>query len=251
MSMVFLTNNEFDTTTQATVDSANTTTVIRACDRNVKTTWTTAGYNSNTSTIFSIALDTPVSISKIFLQNHNLKQFQIFYNSATANAFTPAISETTNSATSSYFDIATVTVATVQIQCDVAMTAQTEKQIGEIYIGDLLLNLERNPNAASYKPIIKKDMVIHRMPNEGVSVFVGGTKFKGEISWKFLSNSFTSQLQTLYETNTSFYFVPFPSASEWDGRAYQVLWTNEFDFKYSDNNFSAGQGGKIVLEETA
>ena len=251
MSMLFLTNNKFNTTTQAVVGTYNSVTVFHAVDRIPSTQWVTTGYGTSTSTVFSIELGSSTSISKIYLQNHNLKQFRIFYNSVTANVFTPAISETTNSATSNYFSVATTAVSSVQIQVDLATTADTEKAIGDIYIGDVMINFERNPSSANYMPILKKDRVIHRMPNEGVSVFVGNQKFKAEISWKYVSNSFTSQLLNLYETNTAFYFVPFPTTTGWDGHGYQMVWTNNFDFKYSDNNMSAGQGGKIVLEETA
>lgn len=251
MTMTFLTDNLFNTSTQAVVGSANTLTVMNAVDKVPDTQWITVGYNSNTSTIFSIEFESPVPISKIYIQNHNLKQFRIFYDSVTANAFTPAISQTQNSDTSSYFSFGTITVSSIQIQCDTCVDTGIEKRIGEIYIGDTLLDFERNPNAASYKPILKKDRVIHKMPNEGVSVFVGRNKFKSEISWKFVSNSFTSQLQEIYDNNTIFYFVPFPTTTSWDGKSFQTIWTNDFDFKYSDNNTSAGQGGKIMLEETA
>lgn len=251
MSMIFLSDNYCNTTTQIYVDSANTLSVSNIIDRNVDSQWMTIGYATNTSTILSIEFDSATSISRIFLQNHNLKQFRIFYNSATANTFTPNLSFTTNSEGSNYLAINTVTVNSIQIQCDLAMTDDTEKKIGEIYIGNTLLSFERNPSAANYKPTLIKDRVIHRFPNKGVSTFVGKEKFKAEISWKFVTNSFTSQLLDLYTNNTILYFVPFPTSTAWDGIAYNMLWTNDFDFKYSDNNTSAGQGGKIVLEEIA
>lgn len=249
--MSFLKPNFLNTSTMVTVDAANTLTVGFAFDRNIDSQWATDGYNSNTSTIFSVALNTSTVVSRIFLQNHNLKQFRIFYNSATANAFTPAISETTNSATSHYFSVNSITVSTIQIQVDDAITADTEKMIGEIYVGDTILTFERNPNAASYKPILNKQKIIHRMPNGGVSMFVIEQKFKGEIAWKFISESFTSQLLNLYETSTTFVFAPFPTTTSWDGKAYEVAWTNDFDFKHSDNNKVSGFGGKIVIEEVA
>ena len=251
MSMIFLKNNEFNTTTQAFVDAVNTLTVNRILDRNIKTQWATVGYGTTTSTVFSIEFATSTSISRIYLQNHNLKQFRIFYNSTTASTFTPNITYTTNSETSQYFEIATTSVLSLQIQCDLAMAADTEKAIGEVYLGNVLLNLERNPSAANYKPMVLKERTVHRMPNKGVSVFIGEQKFKSELSWKFVSNSFTSQLLDIYETGSSFYFTPFPTTTAWDGKSYLVNWTNDFDFKYSDNNTGAGQGGRIILEESA
>lgn len=250
--MAFYKQNNLNTTTMVRVDAINTLTIANAFDRDRETRWETVGYGTNTSTIFSIEFPTNTTIiSKIFLQNHNLRQYRIFYNSVTANTFTPAISETTNSATSSYYTFNSITVSTIQVQVDRATTVDTEKRIGEIYIGDLMLELERNPNAASYKPILNRQKVIHRMPNGGVSLFIVDEKFKAEVSWKHVTESFTSQLLNVYTTNTTFVFVPFATTSAWDGNAYEMAWTNDYDFKHSDNNKSAGFGGKIMMEEVA
>lgn len=251
MSMIFLKSNYFNTNTMAIVDAANTLTVNYGFDRDVNTKWVTDGYGTTTSTVFSIVLNTATAISRIYLQNHNLKQFRIFYNSTTASVFSPAISLTTNSDTSSYFSFSTQTVSTVQIQIDLGMTTDTEKYIGEIYVGDTIFEFERNPNAASYKPMINKQKIVHRMPNGGVSMFVVEQKFKAEIAWQFITESFTSQLLNLYETSSSFVFVPFPTTTSWNGKGYEVAWTNDFDFKHSSNNQISGFGGKIIIEELA
>lgn len=249
--MRFLRPNNLNTTTMVVVDAVNSLTVLNAIDRDPATQWQTAGYGTNTSTIFSIQFSTNTVISNIYLQNHNLRQFRVFYNSATANTFTPAINVSSNSQTAHYFSVNSITVSSIQIQVDLAMTTDTEKKIGEIYVGDLMLQFERNPNAANYKPLSIKEKVIHRMPNGGVSVFIVDKTFKGEVSWKYISESFTSQLQNIYDTNTSFVFVPFATSTSWDGKAYEVAWTNDFDFRHSDNQKQSGFGGKIVIEEVA
>jgi len=251
MTMVFNKKNNLNTTTQVAVDAANTLTVENIFDRDLGTKWTTIGYSTNTSTNLTVSFSSSVVIDRVFLQNHNLKQFRIFYNGATANTFTPAINETTNSATSNYYTFATITVSSVTLQVDLATTADTEKEVGEFYIGQLLLSMERNPPANSYKPIIDRQQVVHKMSNGGVTQFVVANKFKTNLKWNFLSESFTSQLLNLYETATSFYFVPFGTTTSWDGRAYEVAWTNDFDFRHSDNNKDAGYGGSISLEEIA
>jgi len=249
--MSFFKRNQFGTVTMAKVDAVNTSTVNYAIDHDRDTQWTTVGYGTNTSTIFSVELPTATVISQIFLQNHNLKQFRIFYNSVTANTFTPAITKTTNSDASNYFSFASITVNSIQVQVDLAMTADTEKRIGELYIGDVMLSFERNPSAANYKPLTAKQKVIHRMPNGGVTMFIVDQKYKGEISWKHLTASFTSQLQNIYDTGTTFYFMPFLTSTTWNGDAYEVAWTNDFDFRFSDNNKVSGMGGKIIIEEIA
>ena len=233
------------------VDAANTLTISYAFDRDKKTRWETVGYNSITSTIFSIEFPTSTVLDKFYLLNHNLKQFRVFYNSVTANTFTPNISETTNSATANYYSFATTTVSSLQIQVDAATTADTEKMIGEIYAGSLMLTFERNPDSASYKPLVDRQQVIHKMPNGGVSQFIVANKFRAQVSWKYITESFYNSLLNIYETGTAIHFVPFPTTTSWDGRAYETLWTNDFDFKHSSNNTDAGFGGMINLEEVA
>lgn len=251
MSMLFLRQNELNTTTQIVVDAANTISVANILDRDINTKWVTIGYGTNTSTNFSIEFATATAIDRVFLQNHNLKQYRIFYNSLTSNTFTPAISETTNSATSNYYTFATITVSSITLQLDLATTADTEKQVGEFYVGQLMLSLERNPPANNYRPLIDRHQVVHRMPNGGVSQFIVADKFRTQLKWDFLTESFTSQLLDIYETGTTFYFVPFGTTTSWDGKAYEVAWTNDFDFRHSDNNKDAGYSGSITIEEVA
>lgn len=249
--MVFLRPNKLDTSTMIKVDAANTLTISYAFDRDKNTKWKTVGYGTSTSTIFSIEFNTATAIDKFYLQNHNLKQFRVFYNSTTSNTLTPNISETTNSATSNYYSFATITVTSLQLQLDRAVTADTEKQFGEIYVGSLMLAFERNPNAASYKPLVDRQQVVHKMPNGGVTQFIVANKFKADISWKYLTESFYNSLLNIYETGTAIHFVPFPTTTSWDAKAYECLWTNDFDFKHSDSNKDAGFGGVIRLQEVA
>ena len=249
--MRFYDTNDLNTTTIVTVDSPNTGTVSLAFDRDPKTQWVTVGYGTNTSTIFSVEFPTATVIDTIFLQNHNLKQFRVFYDSATANTFSNDINETTNSDTSNIFTFNTVTVSSVQLQVDLAQTDDTEKKVGEFYIGGLLLDFERNPHHADYKPKLDRKQVIHSMPNGGKVQYLIDDKFTAQIKWKFLTNSFKEELFAVYDTSSAFYFVPFGTTSSWDGDGYEVVWTNDWDFIYSSNNKPAGWGGKIIIEETA
>jgi hypothetical protein len=250
-TMQFLRVNQLNTTTQIVVDSVNTATVGNLLDRDTRTRWRTVGYGTNTSTILSIEFATPTSIDKIYLQNHNLKQFRIFYNSATSNTFTPAISETTNSAPSNYFEFGTTTVNSIQIQVDLATTADTEKAIGEVYLGSLLMAFEQNPSAGNYTPVVDREQVVHKMPNGGVAIFNVADKFEAQIKLRYIASSFESSIRNVYDTGTTFVFVPFGTTTAWDGFAYEVAWTGKYDFKYASNNIDAGYNGTIILQETA
>lgn len=249
--MRFLTKNKLDTSTLITVHANNTSTVGNSFDRDPQTKWTTVGFGTNTSTNFTISLSSAQVIDKIYIQNHNLRQFRMFYNGVTANAFTPDINVSSNSATSHYFDISSITVSSVTMQVDLAQTADTEKQVGEIYIGGTIYTFERNPSAKDYKPVIDRTSVIHKMSNGGVVQFIVDDKFKANIKWEFLSTTSYNTLLNLYETGTAFVFMPFPTTTSWDGKAYEVAWTNDFDFNHSESNKNAGYGGQIVIQETA
>ena len=250
MTMQFWETNDLFTTTQIAV-SSGTIGIGYLMDRNPNTTFITDGYGTNTSAVIIFSFTSAVVLDKIFLQNFNLKQFRIFYNSATTNTFTPNIQYTTNSESSMAFSFATTTVSSITLQMDLATTADTEKEVGEIYLGQLRFELERNPTAKAYKPAINRKQVIHTMPNGGISRFIVDEKFKGELSWEYVTGSFYSNLQELFNEGSPFYFVPFPTTSSWDSQAYEVLWTNNFDFDFSSDNQNAGYGGKIVIEETA
>lgn len=249
--MQFLRKNELNTTTQIKVDAVNTSTIGNIFDRDTRTKWTTAGYLTTTSTIFSVEFATATSIDKIFLLNHNLKQFRIFYNSTTASVFSPDINETTNSATSKYYEVATTSVNSIQIQIDRAMTADTERTIGEFYVGSLMLAFTQNPNSSNYTPSVDREQVVHKMPNGGVAIFNVADKFQATIKLRYITAAFETSLRNVYDTGTTFYFVPFGTTTSWDGAAFEVAWTGKYDFKYSANNVDAGFNGTIILEETA
>lgn len=250
MSMAFLTRNELNTTTQIAVNAANTLTVENLFDHTPRRQFTTIGFSSDTSTNITASFSSSIVIDRIFLQNHNLRQYRVFYNGATANTLTPDINVSSNSATSTYHTFNTITVNSITLQVDRA-TTDVEKMIGEFYVGQLRFDFERNPPANKYSPLIDRQQVIHRMADGGVTQFFVADKFKTTLKWDFLTESFTSRLLSLYESVTSFYFVPFGTTTSWDGKAYEVAWTNDFDFRHSDNNMNAGFGGSIVLEETA
>jgi hypothetical protein len=57
-------------------------------------------------------------------------------------------------------------------------------------------------------------------------------------------------LLSIFEISNPLYFVPFPTATSWDGTANEVVWSGDFNFSYAENVKSIGYSGDIVLEET-
>ena len=248
-NMEFLNQNDANTTTVINVDSG-TATAQFLIDGNTKLQYSTEGYTSDTSSVITFSFASAQVLSQFIIQNHNLKDFRVFYNSATANTFTPDANVTGNSATSTYFSFASVTVSSVTLQMDSAQTADTERLIGQLIATERRLQFDRNPSTDDFDPVIRKKRIIHRMPDGGVTVYNIRDKYRATINLSFIEETFKDELDELYDSGDPVIFVPFPTTTSWDGVAHEVVWTNDFDFKHSDNAKSQGFSGKIRLEET-
>lgn len=243
--MEFLSENRLNTTTQAKVDS-NTVTAAYAFDRSTSLGYSSNGYNSDTSTIFSVEFAVPVVLSHLLLQNHNLKGFRVFYNSATANSLAVV---TGNSATSYYLNFNSVTVSSIQVQMDTTVTG-VEKSVGEIVVAERQIQFERNPSIQNWTPTVYRKQIEHEMPDGGTVLFNIQDKYQASLSWEFITQSFRDGLKTVYDAATPLYFLPFPTTTSWDGTAYESVWTGDFDFKHGTNDKTQGYSGSIVLKQT-
>ena len=219
-------------------------------DRNTALDYVTDGYTGATSTTLNIVFDVPTVVSRIFLQPHNLKTFRIYYNSATANTFTPDCNVSTNSTTNHYFAFASTTVSSIQLQMDNVIEAGQERSIGELVISDLKSQFDVNPSADNYDPKLFKQKIRHVMPDGGTSLFIVGNKFQAGMKLKFVSTAFKDELVTIYNDGNPFYFLPEPTTTAWLGNAYEMVWVNDWNFTYSENSKTQGWDGSIVIEET-
>lgn len=250
--MQFIGPNILNTTTVFTTTSAGFTgTLSRLFDRVISVPWETLGYTSNTSALISIYFGTNTVISRVFLENHNLRQFRIFYDSLTANAFSPAINVSSNSETSSFFEVSSVTVQSIHLQIDRSIASDDERSIGELVIANGGFTFEMNPSIKNYKAQLYKKQIRHEMPDGGTKVFNIKDKFRAKLTWAFISETFKNQLFDAFEDNSAFYFVPFPTSTGWDGIAYEVVMVGPFDFNYGSNVRASGWSGSISIEETA
>lgn len=243
--MEFLKENILNTTTMIGVAS-NTATVEFLFDRNTKLGYSTDGYDSTTAAVIEITFNETTPVSHILLQNHNLKNFSVYYDTQTASNLLQAF--TTNSETSLYIAFSTVQAANIQVVMNNTIAGSVEKAIGELIISERLLTFERNPNAASYTPRIDRSQIRHVLPDGGVKLFNIKDKFKANIGLEFIGTSFYNSLLSVFETADPLYFVPFPTATSWDGRAYGVVWSGDFNFKYAENTKN-NYSGNIIIEE--
>ena len=243
--MEFLTQNKINTTTLITVDSSSLT-ADRLINRNINDQYETDGYDTNASTIIDIAFSASTIITNVIIQNHNLENFRIFYDSTTANSLGVFSG---NSDASTYISFASVTVSSVQLQLDTA-TDNGEKAIGQFIIAERRLEFERNPSVKNFKPMIDRTQVRHVLADGGVSLYNIRDKYKVQMKFFFITETFHEQLLDIYNTALPVYYVPFPTTSAWEGNAYEMVWSKDFDFKYATNVRSIGYTGQMTLEET-
>jgi len=248
-NMEFLRQNQLQTTTMVTATSGNGSgTFAYLHDRNLGLRYSTVGYTTSTSLAISVVFAAPTVISQILIQNHNLRDFRLYYNSITANSINIT---TLNSASSTYLSFATITVSSVDLQMDRATTVDTDRQVGEWILSERLVQFERNPSSRNYNPSRPIKRVIHEMPDGGKTAFNIRQKFKARIGFEYVSDSFTTQLQNIYDTASAIYFLPFPTTTGWSGVAHECLWTGDWDFTFSENSKTQGQKGAMMLEETS
>ena len=265
MQMEFLKTNFFNTTTMAAVPS-NTSTVDNMFDRVRATQFQTSGQNDDTVGVtIGVTFASSKSVNRIVIQNTNLKSFKIYHSSNSANTIsltttcgTNTSSWTSNSATSLYLIFPTTAMTSVFVVSTSTMAANEEKKIGELWISEVKLQLERNPEADGYKPILDDKEYIHELAGGGWTRYtVSGqdTHFTGSINLKYQSNTQTTALKSLFDERAAMVFVPFPTGTSWNSfnyeHIYEVNWTGDFNFKPAENNFTAvGFDGSVALKES-
>ena len=248
-SMEFLDQNDLNTTTQMTAPSSNTGTVAYIFDRNVGLGFTSVGYTTSTTLSLGITFSTAQNLSHILLQNHNIRDGFFRYNSLSANTLGTL---SLNSASTTYFSFATVTgINSVDFVMSAATTVDTERGIGEWFVGERRFVLTRNPSSVDWMPETSRKQIVHDMPDGGVRVFNIRDKFKARLKWSFIPEAFKDSLLAIYNRALPQYFLPFPTTTAWSGEAYEVYWVGPFDFKHGDNAKASGFGGSMELKQTA
>jgi len=255
--MEFIKANLLNTTTQITVNS-NTGTVSNLFNRDYLYQWYSDQFaNDLTTTSITVTFDATTSVSRISLLDTNFKEFNIYYNGATANSIsisnadTTTISYTGNADTHKYFRFNTIQVSSITIDAKKTITANQEKLLGLFVVSDLDIELSIIPSANKYKPMIVPKQVVHKLSDGGTRVNTIRRKWETQFSLDYIEESERDSLYNIYSAANEFNYVPFGTATGWDAIIYECVWDGPFDFyEYSDNAASSGYSGKISLKET-
>lgn len=255
--MEFLYQNYINTTTQIAV-SSNTATSENLFNSDRFYQYYTDGYNSDSLTAsITITFDATTNISRIALIEHNLKDFTIYYNGATANTFaltsgdTTASNYTSNSSTSHYFRFNTIAVSSVTIDMKKTITANQEKVVAYFGISDLILSMSQLPESGGYKPRITPKQIVHRLSDGGTRIHNIKKKYNISINIDYIPSDLRDSLHDIYSQLNPFIFCPFGTTTAWDAIFFEAVWPGEFEFyEFSENATASGFSGSIRLAET-
>ena len=256
--MEFITENKFDTTSGLSVNSA-TLTADNVFTRDLTFQYISEGFNDDTLTsTMMYDFGSTLSVSRLALMGHNLKAFNMYYDGVTANTFsftstssTLTSQFTSNSETSHFFKCSTVSCQTISYDLKSTQVANSEKAVGFFYAGDSKLDFERIPSSKNYTPNYKQKQIVHLLSDGGTRVQHVAEKLDTKIKFSYISQTFKTNLRSVFNEKESFFFVAFGTATAWDEIFHEVNWVGNFDFfKYSDNAQNSGFSGSILLKET-
>lgn len=256
--MEFIKRNYLDTTSAIVVGS-NTEGAKFLFSTDFRQQYITSGFNDdNTTASIRVNFDSTKTVSRICLYNMDLREFSIYYNGVTANsislsttAMTTVASFTGNSQTSLYFICTPVDCTSISIDMKKTITANQEKAIGWLYIGDVHVDFPIIPNSSNYDIELMPKQIEHTLADGGTRIQYLRDLYKSNVKLNYISNSFKQSLKTVYDLQSDFVFVPFPeTTANWDKIIFPCVWTGPFKFhEYSDDAADSGFSGTITLKQ--
>lgn len=255
--MELLRSNYVNTTTGIVVNT-NTDSAQYIMNPDTSFQFVSSGFADDTTTVtLRINFTETLTVSRIGLVGMNLKELDVFYNGATASAFTLLSGATTtskwtsNSETSMFLQCTPVACTSVSIDMKKTMVANSEKAFGYLVISQERIDFSRIPSAKNYNPIIDTEEVVHKLSDGNTRIQVVADRWQTNIKLEYISESLRNSLRSIYNLHEGMIFVPFGTTTSWDGVIFPCVWQGPFDFyKFSDNAPSAGFDGTIKLWET-
>ena len=255
--MELLKPNYIDTTTAIEVNS-NTDGAENIMNPDVTFQHVSSGLNDDlTHATYRINFEETVSVSRIALAELNWKQFNIYHNGVTANALSLTSGPTTvsqwtsNSETAMYLQFTSVNCTSLSFDVLKTQVANVEKALGYMVISDVRMEFDRIPAAKGYQPTLDAEEVVHRLSDGKHRIQKIGDSWVFDIQLSYITESFRNELRDVYNLHAGHIYVPFGTATGWDGICVPVVWQAPFDFyRHSDNAPGTGFEGSIRLLET-
>lgn len=220
--------------------------------------WVSQGYNDDSlAAEITINFAQTVTIDRIAIKEHNLKEFSIYHNALTANVFaltsgdTTTISYSGNTNTSQFFNVTPVDCTSVTLYMKKTQFADSEKAVGFFYLGENILDLPRIPSAKNYNVTKKVVKIAHTLSDGGMRLQKISEKWDSRVKLTNIEQADVFKLEEVYNRKSGMCFAPFGTSTSWNGILFDCVWEGDFEFwEYSDNAINAGFEGSIKLRET-
>lgn len=257
MAFELLYGNYIDTTSSIVVNS-NTDASAYLFNPDTMFQYVSSGFNNDlTTSTLRINFSVTMTVSRIAILNHNLKEFDVFFNGATASNFALSGGDTTtskwstNSETSQFIRTTSQACTSVSFDMKKTITSNSDKAIGWLVIARERLEFARTPSARNYKPVLDTHDVVHRLSDGGTRIHIKDRKHSADVSFEHITEAFRDSLKEIYNNRSELIFVPIGTTTSWDEVIFPCVWEGPFEFyKFSDDAAGAGFGGKIRLLET-
>jgi hypothetical protein len=188
--------------------SQGSTYANRALNRSNLNAWITSGSVDADNTTWTVDMAENRVITDILLIKHNFKSFKVeYWDGAAWQAFTSPIDETTNTATSNYYAVSSVSTSKLRITVRGTMTANQDKYLYQFIATERIGRLEswpviKNPTWDRNRSVVKmlsgKEYVLEN---------VGG--FKCELEVKVLTSSADAVIfETIFDAADGVLFWP-------------------------------------------
>jgi hypothetical protein len=257
--MELLRSNYAQTSTQFVVGD-NTATAENLLFRDIRYQYyTVSSADDSLTASIRINFDETLTVDRIAILGHNLRDFTVYYNGVTANTFSlDSFQDTTtshfasNSATSTYLRCTPVDCTSVSIDMRKTITAGQNKYIGYLVVTEKLTDFDgRVPSAQKYDPMLTPTQTKHQTADGGIRLHTIDEKWITQIGFDALEQSTRDDLLEIWQNKEEMIFARFGTTTGWDGHMYPCVWSGGFNFyKYTDNAVDAGFSGSLTLEET-
>jgi hypothetical protein len=220
-------------------------------DRKPRFQWESIGETSGTRTI-TWTPSSSKTVTRIWLQNINWKDFTIKYN--TTNNFTPAIAVTGNSDENIYIQVDSQAVNNIVFSITDTITASVTAKAGQIYVGAELFEIDSVSGGRLNEAVADvRQTMIPLSDGRFNKVFINDI-----VNWQLGLVKITAANRQnyidLYDRNRRepFAYIPYPKTQSdvWDGIANHYDWANAPDYynyfeRIKDNDFEIN----IILQQ--
>jgi hypothetical protein len=210
MTARFMTVNRVEAQQSITVSSGDAS-KANIYDRNQDTKWLSVGSNDTTAETVEIVFVSAVSIDRLSILNHNLKDFNVqYWNGAAYADFSTPVVETANIAANSFYQFNSVSTTKIKLTATKTIVANAQK-----YVGELLAYLEHFNLTDDYLPDNEATanyyrQFEHEKTNGGSVVVIEATKskYQNRLTFNTIPKTYRDYIIALKNIHQSFWYIP-------------------------------------------